>query len=49
MSGEALPVPRNLERFPDLHPPFDRTGAVVEASVVRVTPRYVTIRPENGR
>ena len=29
---EALPVPRNLEQFPELHPPFDRPGALVEAN-----------------
>lgn len=32
MSHAALPVPRNLERFPELHPPLDTQAAVAEAN-----------------
>jgi len=32
MSAPSLPVPRNLERFPELHPPFDRQSALAEAN-----------------
>jgi dihydropyrimidine dehydrogenase (NAD+) subunit PreT len=32
MHEAPLPVPRNLEQFPELHPPFDRPGALVEAN-----------------
>jgi len=32
MSGGALPVARNLERFPELHPPFEPQAAVIEAN-----------------
>jgi glutamate synthase (NADPH/NADH) small chain len=38
MSGEndryqpSLPVPRNLEKFPDLHPPLDANSALSEAN-----------------
>jgi len=32
MDDAPLPVPRNLEQFPELHPPFDRQGALVEAN-----------------
>jgi len=32
MSAAALPVPRNLERFPELHPPLDAHAALVEAN-----------------
>ncbi|HEV3329791.1 MAG TPA: NAD(P)-dependent oxidoreductase [Bryobacteraceae bacterium] len=32
MDEAQLPVPRNLEQFPELHPPFDRPGALVEAN-----------------
>jgi dihydropyrimidine dehydrogenase (NAD+) subunit PreT len=32
MSAGALPVARNLERFPELHPPFEPQAAVVEAN-----------------
>ena len=32
MSASTLPVPRNLERFPELHPPFEPEAAVVEAN-----------------
>ena len=28
----TLPVPRNLERFPELHPPLDAQAALVEAN-----------------
>jgi len=31
MHEGPLPVPRNLEQFPELHPPLDRAGALVEA------------------
>jgi glutamate synthase (NADPH/NADH) small chain len=31
MSASALPVPRNLERFPELHPPLDAQAAFAEA------------------
>ena len=32
MSAPELPVPRNLERFPDLHPALDAPSAVTEAN-----------------
>ena len=32
MSATALPVPQNLERFPELHPPLDGQAALVEAN-----------------
>ncbi len=32
MPEAPLPVPRNLEQFPELHPPFERQGALVEAN-----------------
>jgi len=32
MSAAALPVARNLDRFPDLHPAFDSQSAVAEAN-----------------
>src|SRR6516162_3154029 len=38
MSGEndryqpGLPVPQNLEKFPDLHPPLDANSALAEAN-----------------
>jgi dihydropyrimidine dehydrogenase (NAD+) subunit PreT len=32
MSDAPVPVPGNLERFPELHPPFDGQGALVEAN-----------------
>ena len=32
MSAEALPLARNLERFPELHPPLDAQAALVEAN-----------------
>jgi glutamate synthase (NADPH/NADH) small chain len=32
MHEASLPVPRNLEQFPELHPPFHRPGALVEAN-----------------
>jgi dihydropyrimidine dehydrogenase (NAD+) subunit PreT len=32
MSEPALPLPRNLELFPDLHPALDRRSAVTEAN-----------------
>jgi len=32
MPEVPLPVPRNLEQFPELHPPFDRPAALVEAN-----------------
>ena len=32
MAEAPLPVPRNLEQFPELHPPFDRPGALMEAN-----------------
>jgi dihydropyrimidine dehydrogenase (NAD+) subunit PreT len=31
MSAPALPISRNLERFPELHPALDRNAAVAEA------------------
>ena len=31
-SGPVLPVPRNLEQFPELHPPLDPPSALAEAS-----------------
>jgi len=32
MSAPDLPLPRNLERFPELHPPLDSQSAVAEAN-----------------
>jgi glutamate synthase (NADPH/NADH) small chain len=32
MMAPDLPVPRNLERFPELHPAFDSQGALAEAN-----------------
>lgn len=32
MSAAALPIPRNLERFPELHPPLDSQAAVIESN-----------------
>src|SRR5215467_7624431 len=32
MNAGTLPVARNLEQFPELHPPFDPQAAVVEAN-----------------
>ncbi len=32
MSSAALPVPRNLEQFPELHPPLDHQAALAEAT-----------------
>ena len=32
MSSAALPVPRNLEQFPELHPPLDAQAALAEAN-----------------
>jgi dihydropyrimidine dehydrogenase (NAD+) subunit PreT len=32
MSATTLPVPQNLERFPELHPPFDKQSALAEAN-----------------
>jgi dihydropyrimidine dehydrogenase (NAD+) subunit PreT len=32
MPEAPLPIPRNLEQFPELHPPFARPGALVEAN-----------------
>jgi len=32
MHEPPLPVPRNLEQFPELHPPFARPAALVEAN-----------------
>jgi dihydropyrimidine dehydrogenase (NAD+) subunit PreT len=32
VSHQALPVPRNLERFPELHPPLDSQSALAEAN-----------------
>ena len=32
MREPALPLPRNLERFPELHPPLDSQSAVAEAN-----------------
>jgi glutamate synthase (NADPH/NADH) small chain len=32
VSSGTLPVPENLERFPELHPPFDPQAALVEAN-----------------
>ncbi|HLK48164.1 MAG TPA: NAD(P)-dependent oxidoreductase [Bryobacteraceae bacterium] len=32
MSAAALPVPRNLEQFPELNPPLDRQAALAEAN-----------------
>jgi len=32
MSATELPVPRNLERFPELHPAFGANGALAEAN-----------------
>ena len=32
MSASALPIPRNLEQFPELHPGFDRQAALAEAN-----------------
>jgi dihydropyrimidine dehydrogenase (NAD+) subunit PreT len=32
MHEAFLPVPRNLEQFPELHPPFERPAALVEAN-----------------
>jgi glutamate synthase (NADPH/NADH) small chain len=32
MNSSTLPVPQNLERFPELHPPFDRHSAQAEAN-----------------
>jgi len=32
MSGAPLPVPRNLEQFPELHPALDSQSAVAEAN-----------------
>ena len=32
MKSSELPVPKNLERFPDLHPAFDANAAVTEAN-----------------
>jgi glutamate synthase (NADPH/NADH) small chain len=32
VSSSLLPVPRNLEQFPELHPPFDPQEAAVEAN-----------------
>ena len=32
MSQQELPLPRNLELFPDLHPALDRRSAVTEAN-----------------
>ncbi|HEY1240803.1 MAG TPA: NAD(P)-dependent oxidoreductase [Bryobacteraceae bacterium] len=32
MTPPALPVPRNLEQFPELHPPLDAQAAFVEAN-----------------
>ena len=32
MTSSQLPVPRNLERFPDLHPALDSRAAVTEAN-----------------
>ncbi|HUP04970.1 MAG TPA: NAD(P)-dependent oxidoreductase, partial [Bryobacteraceae bacterium] len=32
MSTTELPVPRNLERFPELHPAFDAASALAEAN-----------------
>jgi glutamate synthase (NADPH/NADH) small chain len=31
MTAPALPVPRNLERFPELHPPLDTKAAMAES------------------
>src|SRR5215813_13859941 len=31
MSAPTLPVPENLSRFPELHPPLDRQSALAEA------------------
>src|SRR5215831_15987874 len=32
MSSAALPVPRNLAQFPELHPPLDSQAALAEAN-----------------
>ena len=32
MTSAALPVPRNLEQFPELHPPLDAQAALAEAN-----------------
>ena len=32
MSAAALPVPRNLQQFPELHPPLDSQAALAEAN-----------------
>jgi len=32
VTSAALPVPQNLERFPELHPPLDSQSAVAEAN-----------------
>src|SRR5246127_1551772 len=32
MNEVSLPVPRNVDQFPELHPAFERTGALVEAN-----------------